>query len=306
MSTWSLYIKDDMRARIGMGEPLPCRLTLHSIAKHYDVSLTPVRQAIVDLIEEGYIRKKDNGRLAIGKALAGTWTEDDIRERPKPPKDNFEEIREGVVLACLKGEPIFLREEDTAARYGISGTAIRQIFSRLAGTGIIEHVPRRGWRVRPFRKEQLEQFTQVRKVLELEALRLAWHKLEDPFLQEIRDGNILPRSEDEDPIVDDRVHGYLIEKSGNQYIADFMEQHSKFFGVFFVWEGGDRKSAIENIYQHWALLDALLARDRRAARKALSEHLYYAHSFLQSIGISRTVEDLPHLMDKAFSDSKSV
>ena len=285
MSTWSLFIKDDVKARIGMGESLPCRLTLQSLAKHYDVSLTPVRQAILELTDEGYIQKQDNGRLAVNEEKRGAWSDSPARARPMPPKDHFEEIREGVVLTCLKGEPVFLREEDTAARYGISGTAIRQIFSRLAGSGIIEHVPRRGWRVRPFRSQQLEEFTQVRKVLEMEALRLAWRKLVDADLQEIRDGNVLPESDDDAPKINDGIHRYLIEKAGNQYIADFMERHMPFFYVLFTWEGSDRQAAIDTVLSHWAVLDALLARDRRAARKALLEHLDFGHELLKSVGL---------------------
>ncbi|MBN2296039.1 MAG: GntR family transcriptional regulator [Pirellulales bacterium] len=285
MSTWCTFIKDDMKTRIGTGEPLPCRLTLQSLAKHYEVSLTPVRQAIVELIDESYIKKQDNGRLAVNEKKIGTWSDSTDRARPAPPKDYFEEIREGVVLTCLKGEPVFLREEDTAARYGISGTAIRQIFSRLAGSGIIEHVPRRGWRVRPFRKQQLKEFTQVRKVLELEAMWLAWPKLVDTDLQEMRDGNVLPQSDNERPKVNDGIHRYLIEKADNQYIADFMDRHMRFFGVLFSWEGSDHQAAIDTVHQHWAVLDALLARDRRAARKALLAHLDYDHTLLKNAGL---------------------
>ena len=192
MSTWFLFIKDDIRKRIGSGKPLPCKLTLQALAKHYNVSLTPIRQAVAELIKQGYLEKQSNGRLAINEMKIGSRADSGDYERPTPPKDRFEEIREDVILACLKGEPVFLREEDTAARYGISGTAIRQIFSRLAGSGIIEHVPRRGWRVHPFQSRQLEEFTQVRKVLELEAMRLAWPKLIDADLQEMRDGQQFP------------------------------------------------------------------------------------------------------------------
>ncbi len=287
MSTWCLFIKDDMKARIGTGESLPCRLTLQSLAKHYDVSLTPVRQAIAELIDESYVEKQDNGRLAVNDEKVGTWSDSPGRARPTPPKDHFEEIREGVVLTCLKGEPVFLREEDTAARYGISGTAIRQIFSRLAGSGIIEHVPRRGWRVRPFRKQQLKEFTQVRKVLELEAMNLAWSRLRDADLQEIRDGNVLPKSDNDRPKLNDSIHSYLIDKAENRYISDFMDQHMRFFVVFFRWEGSDRQAAIDTVHQHWAVLDALLARDRRAARKALLEHLDYDHTLLKNVGLNR-------------------
>ena len=287
MSTWSLFIKDDIKERIGTGEPLPCKLTLQSLAKHYKVSLTPVRQAAAKLIEEGYLHKQSNARLSINNKKTGSWRKSAVRRRAAPPKDHFEEIRENVILVCLKGEPVFLREEDTAARYGISGTTIRQIFSRLAGSGIIEHVPRRGWRVRPFRNQQLEEFTQVRKVLELEAMRLAWPKLLDADLQEIRNGNVLPKTSKDEAKVNDDIHGYLIEQADNQHICDFMDRHMRFFSVLFTWEGSDRQAAIETVHQHWAVLDALLERDRRAAKKALLEHLDYGHSLLRSSSLNR-------------------
>ena len=106
MSTWSLFIKDDIKERIGTGEPLPCKLTLQSLAKHYKVSLTPVRQAAAKLIEEGYLHKQSNARLSINNKKTGSWRKSAVRRRAAPPKDHFEEIRENVILVCLKGEPV--------------------------------------------------------------------------------------------------------------------------------------------------------------------------------------------------------
>lgn len=288
MSTWSLFIKDDVIERITAGEPLPFRLTLHSMADHYEVSITPVRQAICELVDEGYLEKQGNGRLAVNNKRSESEKKPAYRKQSIPPKDRFEEICDDVVLVCLKGEAVFLREEDTAQKYGISGTGIRQVFSRLAGSGIIEHVPRRGWRVRPFRQEQLVQFSQVRKVLELETLRLAWPKLVDADLQKMRDENVLPRTDDEEPAINDEIHNYLIEKAGNEYIRDFMDRHMRFFRVLFTWEGHNRQAAIETVQGLWVLLDAMLRRDKAAAQKALTKHLEFDHALLKKINPHET------------------
>ncbi len=51
------YIKDDLAAQLKSGRNLPVELTLHSLAGHYKVSLTPVRTAVAALIDEGLLKK---------------------------------------------------------------------------------------------------------------------------------------------------------------------------------------------------------------------------------------------------------
>src|SRR5262245_55166588 len=56
---------EDLAARIESQEPLPCKLTFSALAKHYNVSLTPVRTAVKRLIDEGYLNALQNGRLRV-------------------------------------------------------------------------------------------------------------------------------------------------------------------------------------------------------------------------------------------------
>ena len=283
MTTWCQYIRKDLKARIAAGREVPDDLTLTALAARYAVSLTPVRAAVGALVDEGYLERLDNGRLAVNRSKVGTRRQAADDAWPEPPKDHFDEVANDVIVLCLRGDVRFLREEETASRYGISGTAIRQVFSRLAGAGVLEHVPRRGWRVRPFRRKQMREYTRVRKVLELEAMKLAWPKLLDEDLWCIYHGNVLPKTPDEDPIIDDGLHRYLIDKADNEYIRDFFDRHERFFVTVFTWEGADREAAIETVHQHRAILAAMLARDRRAARKALLEHLNYGHGLLKRV-----------------------
>jgi DNA-binding GntR family transcriptional regulator len=278
MNTWRTYITTDLKARIDSGHDLPTDWTLNHLAADYQVSLTPIRSAAGDLIDQGYLKKLDNGRLSVEPIKVGAVGDSAVR--PRPPKDFYDSILGDLIELCLSGSTEFLREEETATKYGISPSAVRQIFHRLAGEGILAHLPRRGWQTRPFCRKQLEDYTRVRVMLELEALRLAWPKLDDDRLQILRSGNQLPKKKSEHPSIDDSVHPYLVELADNEYISNFFERNGRRFRVFFTWEALDRQAAIETVHQHWAVLDALLARNRTAARHALQEHLNYSHHLL--------------------------
>src|SRR3954470_13793972 len=171
------FIKQDLIAGIRSGEIKSERLTLDALSKRYSVSATPVRIAVRELIEEKYLKKGDNGRLAIHfDSPAGSAA------LPEEPTDWGHVIANDLVQLSLEGVPVLLREETTAEKYGISRSSIRQIFHRLAGRGILEHLPRRGWQLRPFRQEDLDAYIRVRAGLELLALDLAWPRLVDEQL----------------------------------------------------------------------------------------------------------------------------
>ena len=283
--TWTDYIKENLAACIQGGGDFPCALTLQGLANHFGVSMTPVRIAVDSLIEEKWITKKPNGRLAVNPRKVKQGKLKAAKPTVKPPSDPSRRIARDLVKKSLQGEPIFIREQEVADRYEICRTAARQILHRLEGVGLLEHVARRGWRLRPFRQEDLEAYLEVRETLELKALDLAWNRLEKETLQRIHDRNVLPKNHDERPLVDNSLHAYVIEKSGNVYIQDFFTRHGLYFEVLFEWEQetrvdagpADSDIATEAIRHHREILAAMLQGDRRAARRALANHIRINH-----------------------------
>jgi DNA-binding GntR family transcriptional regulator len=270
------FIKQDLIAGIRSGEIGSDRLTLDALSKRYRVSATPVRVAIRELIDEKYLKKGDNGRLAIhfdsptGSAMAS----------PEEPTDWGQVIANDLVQISLEGVPVLLREETTAEKYGISRSSIRQIFHRLAGRGILEHLPRRGWQLRPFRQADLDAYIDMRVTLELKAMELAWPRLVDEELQAMLEGNRLPANSHDRPISDNSLHAYLIEKSKNIFIADFFDRHGEYYNALFEWESLDRDAQIQEVRHHREILQALLRRDRPAAERALADHIRNNHPML--------------------------
>ena len=277
------YIKDDLAAQLKAGRKLPVQLTLDSLAGLYNVSLTPVRTAVAELIDEGLLEKGPNHRLTTTAPRRNRARKPGEPKLPEPPHDPCEIIAADLVRLSLRGEPIYLREEATAEKYDISRSAIRNILHRLAGEGVLDHIPRRGWRLRPFHKDDLQAFIEVREVLELKALELARPNLDAGELQRMLDLNVPTASAGASLSVDESLHEYLIAIAGNAYIKEFFDRQGRYYRLLFEWEDHDDAVAIETMRQHHEILTALLKKNWSAARKALSHHILDNHPILSQI-----------------------
>lgn len=267
------YIKQDLKRRIRSGRSVPRKLTLAGLSEHYGVSLTPVRRAVGELIDEGYVRKLPNGRLAVNDERVGTGEPGEALPAPRTPDDWDEILVRDVALASLGRSAVHIREEALARKHGVGRSVIRQTFHRFAGARLIEHVPRCGWLVHPLREENVRAYLDVREVLELKALDLARPHLVPDDLQGMLEGNPAP-AKGEPPRLDNRLHQYLIDKSGNRYIRDFFRQHvARYYAALFDHAAPETSVVAKMAAQHRWILQALIAKDWSRARRAISAHI---------------------------------
>ena len=80
---------------------------------------------------------------------------------------------ESDILAGRLAPEARLGITETAARYGVGATPLREALSRLAARGLVHAEGRRGFRVTPISRADLADIVLIRQVLEREALRLA-------------------------------------------------------------------------------------------------------------------------------------
>lgn len=78
------------------------------------------------------------------------------------------DIVDGVLVPRQK-----LLMADLKKRYGMGASPLREALAQLVSLGFVAFDPRRGFRVAPISKEDLEDITQVRQTLETAALRRA-------------------------------------------------------------------------------------------------------------------------------------
>lgn len=264
-------IASDLRGLITSGKPLPMRLTLPQLSRHYEVSPTPIRQAIDQLCREGYLRKNRAGRVSAVAEMIGT---SQTRTAPDAASNNEwkQDLIRSIVTSSLAGESVFLREEATASRFDTGRTVIRQTFSHLAGQGLLLHLPRRGWQVRTFDADDLASYLSVREIMELEALEESRASLDPGRLREMLELNS-GSDKSGRPQLDNSLHQYIIEQSGNRYIAEFFGRYGLYYKSLFEFAAPETRLVREMASQHRAILEAIIARRWAVARKALAAHI---------------------------------
>ena len=277
------YIQNDLQYRIKAGKELSEDISLMSISKYYNVSLTPVRKAIANLIEEGFLIKKSNGRLLINPQKIGTDLSSKTIKSPRTPEDWDRILIKEVMLVSLKEEAVYLREVKLVQKFQIGRSIIRQTFNRFAGSGLIDHVPRCGWLVHPFREKDMEEFLEIREILELKALDLSKSNLQHRDLERMIEANPLLEKVDK-PRFNNELHQYLVDKSGNRYIQTFFRMYvAKYYGTLFDYATPETSVVGEMAKQHRLILEALMSRSWVRARTLLSRHIRAQGSVLKKL-----------------------
>ncbi|VTT97525.1 transcriptional family protein : Transcriptional regulator OS=Singulisphaera acidiphila (strain ATCC BAA-1392 / DSM 18658 / VKM B-2454 / MOB10) GN=Sinac_7388 PE=4 SV=1: GntR: FCD [Gemmataceae bacterium] len=176
--------------------------------------------------------------------------------------------------------------ESLATRFGVSHTPIREALIELRGLGVVDLLPNRGGVVREIKPQNVREVCQVRKVLECEAVRGAARNA-DPdrvaaVAAEVRavaaapaDTATVTRARE----VDNHLHELIRESCGNGFLAVELERLRTLFRTFrdVTWDLEVARSDFHRIAveatEHLAILEALAARDARAAVAAMTAHM---------------------------------
>lgn len=83
-----------------------------------------------------------------------------------------------------QGKP--LRQDDVAMRLGVSRIPVREAFQQLEGEGLIVNIPYKGAIVSRLSAEEMEEYFDVRTVLEVDLLRRALGRIEPASFERAR------------------------------------------------------------------------------------------------------------------------
>jgi DNA-binding GntR family transcriptional regulator len=178
--------------------------------------------------------------------------------------------------------------QELAARFGVSHTPVREALIALAGVGVLDIAPNRGAVVRRITREEVREVGQVRRALECEAVRSACgraplavlHALADDLRgilaagARTRNGHVARARE-----LDSRLHDLIADSSGNAFLAKELGRLKALFRAFrdAAWEHveahNDYHRLAEEAREHLAIVEALLAGDRKAAARAMAFHI---------------------------------
>jgi len=194
-------------------------------------------------------------------------------------------IRDGVydniradILACELAPGARIHENDLAARYDVSKSPVRDALLRLQVEGLIEVLPRKGYRVRPISINDVGELYEMRLLLEKACVRRAITEASDEVLAALDIFRTTDHAGDLATWVryNRQFHRAIAAAAGNERLAkaaaEVIDQFDRltFVGVATVSTDGDTDRLAA---EHGALIDAIQARDKGRASRLITDHI---------------------------------
>lgn len=138
--------------------------------------------------------------------------------------DSIADTIEGLILEGSFSEGERLDEVQLATRFSVSRTPVREALQRLAASGLVEQMPRRGVFVRQPGPVELIEMFEVMAELEAVCARLAASRISDAALDDLRDANlrcneaVTAQDADSYYLENERFHRILYRQSGNAFL----------------------------------------------------------------------------------------
>jgi DNA-binding GntR family transcriptional regulator len=166
---------------------------------------------------------------------------------------------------------------------GVSPTPVRDALARLAGEGLIESTPYRGFAILPEPTlEQIRQSFEAREAIETAAVRLGCARATPPQLAVLRDLQTRiasqrygRRAKSFTTFVrlNQQFHESLVGTSGNEYLVDALRSLRHDALVARTRHGRGVPDLPTIVREHESILHALERRDVEAAVAAVSHHI---------------------------------
>ena len=174
-----------------------------------------------------------------------------------------------------------LIEEELAVKLGVSRTPIREALGELAAIGLIRLRPNHGAVVRPFGPDELREIYHVRRLLEVEATRLAAEHIDPNALAEIRDRTQRLISEQNRGAkwseaalaLDQKFHELLAGSCGSERLAEEIGKYRNLVVAVGDAVGNTLHAHDQNLAEHAAVIEHLLAGRRDDAASAMGRHI---------------------------------
>lgn len=172
-----------------------------------------------------------------------------------------------------------LDEVRLAEQFGVSRTPLREALQRLARSGLVELIPRRGAFVRQPGPVELMEMFEVMAELEAVCGRLAAMRISDLALKDLHDANDKCQAavarQDPDAYYDEneRFHSIIYQQSGNGFLASEASALHRRLKPFRRQQLRLRGRMAQSMAEHEAIVQALEHSRPEQAADALRDHV---------------------------------
>ncbi len=187
----------------------------------------------------------------------------------------YQRIRSDLLTGRIRpGDRV--TEEWAAAHYAVSRTPIREACRRLSEEGLLAHQARRGYRVPPVDRQEIDDLYEIRRALEVASVRRAARQTVPlPSLERLRAEwqKAAPAAGEEVVYKDEAFHRELAIAGGNQQLPVMLDAVSARIRFVRVHDFLDTGRVDQTRTQHLAILDAVLDHDPDLAAALMHAHI---------------------------------
>lgn len=193
--------------------------------------------------------------------------------------DQIAEALEGLIFSGAFADGDRLDEIRLAERFGVSRTPIREAFARLALSGLVEAIPRRGVFVRQPGPVELMDMFEVMAEFEGICGRLAATRITDAALAQLHAANCACRATVQANDTDgyyrenERFHHIVYRQSGNAFLESEAARLHRRLKPFRRVQLQVRGRLAQSMAEHEAIVQALTDADADRAAALLRDHV---------------------------------
>jgi DNA-binding GntR family transcriptional regulator len=183
-----------------------------------------------------------------------------------------------AILSCALAPGAQIHEQALAAQYKVSKSPIRDALLRLQEQGLVEVLPRKGYRVRPISVADAVEMYEMRDLLERACVARAIDHASDAQLRALDGFRSVPRGLDLPSWIayNRRFHIAIATSCGSARLArsavEVIEQFDRF--TYMSLTTVPRREGLQRfVDEHTAIIDAIGRRDKRQAQALVRAHV---------------------------------
>jgi DNA-binding GntR family transcriptional regulator len=201
-----------------------------------------------------------------------------VSKRKSLREEVYESLKKSILHGKLKGGQRLI-EETLAHQIGISRTPVREAFHKLERDDLVTKLPKGGFAVREFTKEDVEEIFGIRSALESYAAYLATlHVTQDKISQlekKVKDSEDALQKGDDDRVVqlNTEFHDLIYKSCKSRKLLEMINNFRDYFYRYRPLLLSTEKGMNYSIDDHWHMLDAMKKKNPRLVERLVRNHL---------------------------------
>jgi len=182
------------------------------------------------------------------------------------------------ILSCKLRPGLQLQEKDLVEQFSVSKSPIRDALLKLDELGLVEVLPRKGYRVRRIDVSDVRDMYEMRQIFERESICLLIDNAPEDLLRGLDRFRTGPEASEDLPVwvaYNRSFHSWLAANCGNARLArSALETIEQFDRLTYVSVSHVADMALGSfVAEHGAIIDAIQARKRRQATALARDHI---------------------------------